>query len=226
MTLAIYWGSGSPNSWRVLLGAELLRIPYDSKLLEFTKGHHKTPELLALNPRGKLPILRDGDFALYESIAILQYLDRLGSGALHGTTPRSVGLNQRIISEFECYVRDPLSKVIRHLFAAAGAPTPPQVPSLEEATALSETVRAELATLSGLVKSRSWLSGDRAGAADVAIYPYVRMLVRALSKSESRARELSLLPIAGAFPDLAGWLARVEELPGYERTYPPHWRGP
>jgi glutathione S-transferase len=224
MTLAIYWGSGSPNSWRVLLAAEMLRVPYESKLLEFSKTQNRTPEFLALNPRGKVPVLRDGDFVLYESLAILEYLDRLRPGALYGNTPREVAVTHRIISEFECYLREPLAKVTRHLLVAGGAPATPLTPTLEQAVAANETVRLELATLSGLVKNRPWLAGERFGAADAAIYPYVRLLLRAVSKAEARARELSLSTFFDAFPELAPWLARVEELPGYERTFPPHWR--
>jgi glutathione S-transferase len=224
MTLAIYWGSGSPNSWRVLLAAEVLRLPYESKLLEFSKGQHRTPDFLALNPRGKVPVLCDDDFVLYESLAILEYLDRLGSGALYGTTPREVAVTHRIISEFECYVREPLAKVTRHLFVAGGAPATAQTPTAEQAMTANETLRPELATLSALVRGRPWLAGERFGAADAAIYPFVRLLSRAASKAEARARELSLFPLFDASPDLARWLTRVEDLPGYERTFPPHWR--
>src|SRR5215813_8198463 len=74
--LEIYWGSGSPFAWRVLLAAELKRIPYESRLLEFSKGDLKTPEFLALNPRGKVPVIRDGDVVLAESLAIIAYLER------------------------------------------------------------------------------------------------------------------------------------------------------
>jgi glutathione S-transferase len=226
VTLAIYWGSGSPNAWRVLLAAEALRLPYESKLLEFSKGDHRTPEFLALNPRGKVPVLRDGDFVLYESLAILAYFDRLGAGALYGTTPREVAVTQRTISEFECYVREPLMRVVRHLLAAGGAAAGPQVPTVEEAVKANETVRVELATLSELVKNTPWLAGERFGAADAAIYPYLRLLLRAVSKAEAQARELSLHPFFDAAPGLARWFGRVEELPGYERTFPPHWRKP
>src|SRR5262249_21368170 len=72
----IYWAAGSPYAWRVLLAAEIKRIPYESKLLEFSKGDLKTPEYLAVSPRGKVPAIRDGDFTLGESLAILGYLDR------------------------------------------------------------------------------------------------------------------------------------------------------
>jgi glutathione S-transferase len=226
MTLAIYWGSGSPNAWRVLLAAEALRLPYESKLLEFSKGQHKTPEFLALNPRGKVPVLRDGDFVLYESLAILGYLDRLAAGALYGSTPSEVGLTHQIISEFECYVREPLTRVVRHLLAVAGAPATPLTPTVDQAEAANETVRVELAALAGFLKSRSWLARERFSAADAAIYPYARLLLRAVSKAEARARELSLFPFFDAFPELAPWFARIEALPGYERTYPPHWREP
>jgi hypothetical protein len=67
MALEVYWGSGSPFSWRVLLTLEVKQLPYQSKLLTFSKQEHKSPEYLALNPRGKVPT-RDGDFVLYESL--------------------------------------------------------------------------------------------------------------------------------------------------------------
>ena len=224
MTLAIYWGSGSPNSWRVLLAAEALRLPYESKLLEFSKGQHRTPEFLALNPRGKVPVLQDGDFVLYESLAILEYLDRLGSGGLYGNTARAVAVTNRLINEFECYLREPLAKVLRHLLVVGGVPATPQTPTAEQAVAANETVRLELSKLAELLKNRPWIGGERFGAADAAVYPYARLLLRAISKAEARARDLSLFPFFEVFPELGPWFARVEELPGYERTFPPHWR--
>jgi glutathione S-transferase len=40
-----------------------------------SKQENKSPEYLVLNPRGKVPTLKDGDFVLYESLAIMVYLD-------------------------------------------------------------------------------------------------------------------------------------------------------
>ena len=61
----IYWISGSPFSWRVLLTAEVKGIPYEGKLLRVSKGDLKTPKFLAINPLGRAPALRDGDFTLH-----------------------------------------------------------------------------------------------------------------------------------------------------------------
>ena len=93
MAIELYWGSGSPFAWRVMLTLELKRLPYESKLLEFSKEEHKTPAYLQLNPRGKVPTLKDGDFVLYESIAIMAYLDRkYPTPPIFGTTAEQSGL--------------------------------------------------------------------------------------------------------------------------------------
>ena len=76
MAIELYWGSGSPFAWRVMLALEVKNLAYESKLMEFSKSEHKTPAYLQLNPRGKVPTLKDDDFAVYESIAIMAYLDR------------------------------------------------------------------------------------------------------------------------------------------------------
>ena len=60
MAIDVYWGSGSPYSWRVLLALEYKRLPYTSHVLQFSKQEHKSPQMLALNWRGKVPVLIDG----------------------------------------------------------------------------------------------------------------------------------------------------------------------
>ena len=93
MAIELYWGSGSPFAWRVMLTLEVKGLTYDSKLLEFSKGEHKTPAYLRLNPRGKVPTLKDGEFVVYESIAIMAYLDRkYPDPPLFGKTAEEAGL--------------------------------------------------------------------------------------------------------------------------------------
>jgi len=76
MAIELFWGSGSPYSWRVQLALEYKRLAYESRVLQFSKQEHKSPQMLRMNPRGRVPVLKDGDFVVFESLACLLYLDR------------------------------------------------------------------------------------------------------------------------------------------------------
>jgi len=105
MTITAYWGSGSPFAWRMLLALEFKRLPYESRRLAFDKGEHKSPEYLKLNPRGRVPALTDGECVLYESLAILAYLERAyPEPALFGRTPQEHGAVMRWVSEIVSYL--------------------------------------------------------------------------------------------------------------------------
>ncbi|HTA93184.1 MAG TPA: glutathione S-transferase family protein [Polyangiaceae bacterium] len=72
--MKLYLNPLSPNVRRVRLTAAVLGLELEEKLLDFSKGEHKNPEYLALNPNGAVPTLVDGDFVLTESRSIMQYL--------------------------------------------------------------------------------------------------------------------------------------------------------
>ncbi len=80
MSLVLYYGSGSPYAWRVQLALEHKALPYELKVLSFSAGDTRKPEFIALNPRHRVPVLVDGDFVLYESNAIVEYLDEAYPG--------------------------------------------------------------------------------------------------------------------------------------------------
>ena len=67
----IYWISGSPPSWRVLLALEYKHINYRSHLLSATTKEHKSNKFLTLNPRGQVPVIKHGEVIVRESLAIL-----------------------------------------------------------------------------------------------------------------------------------------------------------
>jgi glutathione S-transferase len=72
--MKLYHNPLSPNVRRVRLTAAVLELNLEEKVLDFSKGEHKNPEYLALNPNGAVPTLVDGDFVLTESRSIMQYL--------------------------------------------------------------------------------------------------------------------------------------------------------
>lgn len=62
---------------------EEIGIDHELRFVDLMKGEHKTPEIVALNPMGKLPIVTDGDLVVTESAAIALYLaDRYAPGKL------------------------------------------------------------------------------------------------------------------------------------------------
>jgi glutathione S-transferase len=72
--MKLYCFPASPNSWKVRAVAEHLGLPLECEFVDLTKGGSHTLDYLALNPTGRTPTLVDGDFKLWESTAIMQYL--------------------------------------------------------------------------------------------------------------------------------------------------------
>jgi glutathione S-transferase len=225
MALEIFWGSGSPYSWRVLLGAEFKALAYQSRLLEFSKGHLKTPEFLHMNPRGRVPVIRDDGFVLFESLPILEYFeDKSPEVPLFGKGRQERGLIRQLISEFESYLREPLFNLTVDLLRTVGAGPPGPVMTPKERGEAATTAQRELGRFDERVAGGTWLVGGQPSAADVAIYPFVGTFQRAASKAEKLARELALYPFDEVLPNVCGWMELVEAMPGCKRTYPPHWR--
>ena len=64
----------SPNPQKVRFALLELGLECEIVPIDLTKGEHRKPEFLALNPNGRVPVLKDGDLTLWESHAILAYL--------------------------------------------------------------------------------------------------------------------------------------------------------
>jgi len=219
MAIELYWGSGSPFAWRVMLTLEVKGLAYQSKLLEFSKGEHKTRAYLQLNPRGKVPTLKDGDYVVNESLAIMSYLDRkYPEPPLFGKTPEETGLIWRFLTECEAYLVSASDKVVRPIFFGKG------LDKVDEIQLGAQTVRQEFTQLNERLAGHHWLVGESITAADIGVFPIIQLFLRAASKDAAQPFDLGLLPLAQHYPNLARWTARIEALPNYQRTYPPHWR--
>jgi glutathione S-transferase len=219
MAIEVFWGSGSPFAWRVLLALEFKRLPYVGHLLQFSKQEHKSPHMLALNPRGRVPVLKDGDYVCFESLAILYYLERkYPQPPILGHTPEEAGTIMRVICEYQAYIEPNVTKIARAIFfekADLGA---------DEITAAMHAVASEARTIEARLSKSDWIVGDSYSAVDMVIFPGIQLLKRALEKPQAAALSSRFMPLEVNYPALGRWLARVAAQPGYERTYPPHWR--
>ena len=72
--------------------------------------------------------------------------------------------------------------------------------------------------------TRPMFSRGEPTAADGALVPQIGHLMRATGKPIALELDLEIAPIATRFPSIAAWWDRCSALPGFERTYPPHWR--
>jgi glutathione S-transferase len=187
------------RSLRVRWLLEELGLPYRLETRSF--GSLRRPEHLALHPLGKVPVLVDGDLALFESGAILQHLlERHGGGRLEpkpGSAERS--LFWQWFHYAEATLTPPLGLVVRHTVLA---------PEAERIPAVAEWGRAQaaraLAPVERALAGRSWLLPEFS-AADVMMGYSVRLA--------------SLLRLLGdAHPNLSAYLARCEERPAYARA--------
>ncbi|HLY37980.1 MAG TPA: glutathione S-transferase family protein [Candidatus Binatia bacterium] len=208
--IRFYYGSGSPFSWRVQLVLEEKGLPYEPVLLSFAKGEHKSPEHVARSPHGKVPALEDDGLRLYESSAIVEYLeDRYPRPPMLPADP--AGRARVRIEELECllYFGERFIALARQVFFA---------PAEQRDAAKVEAARAEIREQLGALDARASRSGREylVGAlsrADFTWIPFVELAGRAGVDLDARAT-----------PWLVGWRSRMRGRPSYERSYPPHWR--
>ena len=220
MAVEIFWISGSPFSWRVLLAAEVKGVAYESRLLSFDKAEHKTPEYRKLNPRGRTPFLHDGDFVLTESLALMVYLDRIGSGPpLFGASPQETARVFEVLSEITNDF-ERLGIAFAEPILSGTAVDAGPAPILKAAGKL----RGELMHFEARLTNHDYLAGGTVSAADLAGYTGFMLALRAAHKDIAKDLDLQLLPLEEHYPKIAEWTKRMETLPGYDKCYPPHWR--
>jgi glutathione S-transferase len=212
MAITFYYGSGSPPAWRVWLSLEHKKLPYELKLLSFSEGDLKKPEYLAVNPRGKVPAIVDDGFTLYESVAILEYLEERYPSAglpLLPREPEARATVRRMVQEVDGYFAPANSKLVR-LVLFVKEPDPAEIAEAR-AGLLPELERFE-AAIQG-----DYLAGPLS-AADFTLYPMLALTQRIGKKQPQHAIDEHI------GPKLTAWMKRIEALPYFEKTIPPHWK--
>ncbi len=216
----VHMFSGSGFAWRVLLALEIKGVAYAEIPVQAAQAALKSPEFLALNPRGKVPVIRDGNYTLAESVAILAYLDRKHpEPPLFGRSAAEAGRIWRAILDFDLYVaRDWVECIVVPIFTGQAAAR------AESIRAAARASHAELAKLDAAVKPHGWIAAPALSAADLVVFPIVEVLARAAGKPDAKALALDLLPLDARWPALAAWRAKLQAMPAYARTYPAYWK--
>lgn len=213
MALTFYYASGSPYAWRVWLALEHKGIAYEMKTLSFDAGELRKPEFLRLNPRHRVPVIVDGGFTLYESAAIVEYLEdrEPGEPRLFAADVRGRALQRRMVREADEYCAHAMERLVEEILF-----TPKEKWSDEKIGAAFAAIRNELAAWETAVAG-DYLSGALS-AADFTLYPLVALTLRVAK----RKPDLPAAELTG--PRLGAWVRRMEALPAVRKTWPPHWK--
>ena len=94
---------------------------------------------------------------------------------------------------------------------------------MRQLKAPAQRMDAELRRLEAMLDARPFLVGVTPTAADAVAYPEVRLVQRA---AETRAETMTKLGFgvpSANYPKVADWKKRIEALPGFHKTMPPHW---
>ena len=218
MSYELYTIAGAPRPWRAMLGLIAKGIPFTPRVLEASSKQHKAPAFLALNPRGRVPVLVQGDFVLSESLAILAYLDRVQpEPSLFGRTAEQIGRVWEQVMVADHHLREATQAVVGPML---GVRDPVSEEVLTQAGA---KLKDELARIETRLERGAFLCGDAISAADCVAFPEVRLTLRTGERFPEVTARLGLHPLSDIFPRVARWIARIEALPGYDQTFPAHW---
>ena len=91
-------------------------------------------------------------------------------------------------------------------------------PNVEAIADWKKSMAEQLTIIDGWL-NQDYLAGDKLSGADFTLYPYAAFLGRIDARKPGN-NLLALVP-----PKLAAWMKRIEALPYFMKTYPPHWKG-
>lgn len=165
----IYGIPGSPFLRSVQMGLEEKRAPY--RLQAMNPGEHKSEAHLARHPFGRIPAFEHGDFRLYETQAILRYLDDvIPEPALEPADPRAAARMNQIIGINDWYFFPKAAAVI--VFQRIIGPALMGITTDEAAVAAAVPLGQVCITeLDRLLGAQPFLAGDQLSIADLMLAP-------------------------------------------------------
>ena len=192
----LYGDSRSGNCYKAALILSLTGRTFEWIETDVMRRATRTPEFLAMNPNGRVPLLQlpDGQY-LAESNAMLLYLSE-GSQYLPGDAYERALVYQWLF--FEQYSHEPFIAVARFIVKLAGR-------EIEEAARLKilrEKGHEALSVMETALVSRPFLAGDQFSVADIALFAYTHT-------AEDGGIDLS------PWPAVRRWLGRVEAIPNF-----------
>jgi glutathione S-transferase len=190
--MKLYAHPFSNNSMRAQLSLDEKGLNYEYVTVDLFKGEHRQPEYLAINPRGQVPTLTDGEAKVYESVAIVHYLERrYPEPSLIPAEPKAMATCLRLVGEFNQKL-DPMN-----IFGSV------KFRGLRRAE-LGDRVDKlldECRIWDGYVGDGPYFAGNSYSIADVAVLPFFGTIIDGLGLPEAE------------YPHLHAWYERCKARP-------------
>jgi glutathione S-transferase len=197
---------GSPYGRAVLAALEEKGAVW--RLRPLVPGTGRSPEHLARHPFGRVPVLEHDGLSLYETQAILRYLDRvITSPALTPASAKDAARMDQVMNVTDWYLFQGVNsvigfqRIIKPRFMGGEA----DEAVIAEAMPKAQVVFAELSRLLG---DRAYFTGDTVSLADLMVAPHLAFLAQTpewAALTEGRA-------------NLGAWLQRMEARPSFRAT--------
>ena len=186
----------SGNGYKVRLILSHLGLGYQHVHVDILRGETRTPEFLARNPNGKIPVLETDDgCACAESNAIIYFLAK---GTPYWPAGRKEQTEVLQWLFFEQYSHEPNIATARFVMHFV----PPDDERRQGLPGMTKRGYQALDVMEGHLASRSHFVADRYTIADIALYAYTHV-------AHEGGFDL------GAYPKVRAWLARVAAEPGH-----------
>jgi glutathione S-transferase len=204
----VYGPAGSTYVWSARLALAEKGVPHE--LVEVPFGEHRKEPHLSRHPFAKVPAFEHDGFELYETQAILRYIDeRFMSSPLQPTDVHEFSRMNQVIGIVDAYAHPSIAMGIlvnRMLAPRLGLP-------VDEAAIAAALPRARLclAEFARLMGEQQFMAGALITLADLMVAPLLYYFAR-LPEGEAPLAE---------HPTLAAWLRRMEERQSFRVTKPP-----
>jgi glutathione S-transferase len=205
MTIELYVFPPSPRAFKVMAVANHLGLDWTLKMIDFRKGDQKAPQYAALNPNMKMPTLKDGDYVLWESNAIGQYLALQKPES--GLFPRNerARLDVTRWQFWDLAHWDPACAVFAFEYVAKPVVLgigEPDMAAIEKGT---EAFHRVAQVLDGQLKNKKYVTGDTLTLADFSL------------GSAMNFAEMAHYPV-DAYGEIKRWYATLRDLPAWQKT--------
>lgn len=202
----------SSNHRRVALVIVELGVEVEQVFVDMSKGAHKAPEFLAINPNGQVPAFTDGDLTLFESNAIATYLCDVARAQGNPAAERLWPSAPKARAEVMKWVCWQLAKLDSSAgpIGYEGFVKPVFMKAEPDAARLArgvEQFRKHAAILEAALEGKRWLAGEGPTLADYGLAVCLQTWPMAPYPLED-------------FPNVKAWTERVRALPAWAATEP------